>query len=101
MGDLLLDTDEGRNVAFGNRGDDSIFIRGKASGGAGDDTIGLKGWGPARGGKGDDQIRVRNERRNRVFCGPGQDWVRYDRELDTIADGCEERTTRPVPIDPL
>jgi hypothetical protein len=77
----------GKDRAYGRAGDDGV------SGNSGNDLV---DGGPGRdrlfGRTGDDRIRARDRERDDVFCGPGFDIVRADRE--DVLRGCERAFRR-------
>jgi len=102
---------EGRDVVYGGPGDDDLGSgcdgiwcgRDEHHGGPGDDHIvGNPASEKHFGGRGDDEIADYESNEivgydsskypDVIRCGPGHDWVFFDRGIDKVADDCEKLT---------
>src|SRR5215208_4570822 len=103
--DVMYGTDKADLIGGGRRGADTLYGRGgndelggdvgpdKVYGGTGDDTIvGQLMSEKHYGGRGSDTIAdYKSGKRPDTFrCGPGYDYVLYNKGLDKVAGDCED-----------
>ena len=73
---------DGADLLNAGRGNDTINAQDYAGHPPGTDTI--------KAGKGNDTIYAADKVKDVIDCGPGRDYVLYDRDLDTVTN-CEDK----------